>query len=76
VPTPEHVSAVTLEEADDAPIPLWWHRPVRLIGVGRGSLVAGRGSGDIASAARSDGFVEIPPNSSGAGPWPFLPWTA
>jgi len=57
-------------------IPLWWHRPVRLLAGETAEVVEGRGSGDIVSAAGSDGFVEIPPDQTGPGPWPFYPWSA
>ena len=40
----------------------------------RPELLRGMGSADIASAAASDGFVEIPPHGQGAGPWPFWRW--
>src|SRR5262249_19811723 len=65
---------VPLERGDDASIALWWHRPARLFAPGRAELVATRGSGDVASIARSDGFVEMPPNAKGAGPWSWFPW--
>ncbi|MFO0829170.1 MAG: molybdopterin molybdotransferase MoeA [Phycisphaerales bacterium] len=68
--------AVAIDSPDHATIPLWWHRPVRLVAPGRARLVTGRGSGDVASAATSDGFVELPPGGCGPGPWPFLPWSA
>lgn len=74
---PPHVS---LAGADDSTIKLWWYRLVRLAGPGLAELVPGRGSGDIVSAARSDGFIEVPPGAGGAGgtgcagPWPFYRW--
>ncbi len=61
--------------ADDKRLGLHWFRPVRLTGDGEVQLVATRGSGDIISAARSDGVVEIPPNQGGSGPWPFYAWS-
>lgn len=66
---------VTLPEPDGKRLDLWWHRLVRLTGPGAAALVEGRGSGDIAAAARSDGFIEVPPGQSGPGPWPFYAWT-
>ena len=66
---------VTLSNPDTAQLPLWWFRPVRLVSPGRAELLRGMGSADIVSAANSDGFVEIPPHSQGAGPWPFWRWT-
>lgn len=62
-------------ESDGRSINLWWHRLVRLTAPGQGVLVESRGSGDIPSAARSDGFIEVPPGASGDGPWPFHHWS-
>jgi molybdopterin biosynthesis enzyme len=67
--------AVTLSNPDTVQLPLWWFRPVRVVSPGRAELLRSKGSADIASAAQSDGFVEIPPHSQGAGPWPFRRWT-
>ena len=66
--------SVTLDNDDGRTLRLWWHRPVRLAGAGRAALVANQGSGDIPGVAASDGFVEIPPGASGAGPWPYRAW--
>ncbi|MFG0286055.1 MAG: molybdopterin molybdotransferase MoeA [Phycisphaerales bacterium JB039] len=78
--------AVTLDNDDGRSLRLWWHRPVSLTSAsaapggaglqpaGIASLIANQGSGDIPGAAGSDGFVEIPPGQSGAGPWPFYAW--
>ncbi len=66
---------VRIGHADEKKLPMWWYRPVRLIGAGEGELVESKGSGDVVSAARSDGFVEIPPQQTGAGPWPFYGWS-
>jgi molybdopterin molybdotransferase len=66
---------VMLSNPDTSELPLWWFRPVRLVATGRVELLRGRGSADIVTAAISDGFVEIPPHSHGAGPWPFWRWT-
>src|SRR5690606_36999866 len=41
---------------------------------GLATLITSKGSGDIPAAAGSDGFVEIPPGASGAGPWAFYGW--
>jgi hypothetical protein len=58
---------------------LWWHRLVRLVvdanGHPQAELIDGRGSGDIVAAGMSDGFVEMPPGSSGA-ILPFYAWPA
>ena len=63
-----------LIESDNRTLPLVWYRLVRIISPGMAQLVETRGSGDIASLAQSDGFIEIPPNQSGEGPWPFFAW--
>lgn len=65
---------VRVTNADRKRLHLWWHRPVRIVEPGVAELVAGMGSGDVVSAAASDGFVEIPPEQSGEGPWPFYSW--
>ena len=69
-------ACVTLINPDDKQLPLYWSRPVRLVANGRAELIATRGSGDIISAARSDGFIEISANQTGPGPWPLYPWGA
>jgi molybdopterin molybdotransferase len=66
---------VTLSNHDLARLPLWWFRPVRLVSPGQAELLRSMSSGDVVSAANSDGFVEMPPNAHGAGPWPFWRWT-
>lgn len=71
VPAPTR--AIALED-DGTRIGLWWHRVVRVVAPGQALLVAGRGSGDVASTATSDGFVEIPPHEGGPGPWPYYEW--
>lgn len=58
----------------DPPAKVWWFKLARRTGPGRVLLVPGRGSGDVVSAARAHGFVEVPPGESGAGPWPFYSW--
>ena len=65
---------VTLTNPDAKSIDLWWHRPVRLTAPGQAELIDAKSSGDIAGAARADGFVEIPPHQTGPGPWPFYSW--
>lgn len=67
---------VRLAQADGKTLPLWWYRPVRLVEPGVAVLVAGQGSGDVVSAARSDGFVEVPKGASGEGPWAYWSWSA
>lgn len=67
-------SLVHLDSPGGKLIDLWWHRLVRLTAPGRAEPVDNMGSGDIPAAARSDGFVEIPPGDRGPGPWPFYGW--
>lgn len=67
-------ASVTLVNPDDRQLALYWSRPVRLVGDGEAELITTRGSGDIISTARSDGFIDIPANRLGPGPWPFYRW--
>ncbi len=69
-------AAVLLSNPDTQALDLWWHRPVRLTADGHAQLLPTRGSGDIIAAARSHGFVELPPGASGPGPWPYYTWGA
>ena len=69
-----HPGRVTLNTHDGKALGLWWNRPVNLLEVGLAELAPSKGSGDIVSAARSDGFVEIPPNETGVGPYPYYTW--
>lgn len=68
----------TLAEVDDPHMSnprLWLYRPVQLAGDRAARIMNTRGSGDFVSAARSDGFVEIP---AGAPPDPmrcFYRWS-
>ena len=66
---------VVVANPDTQQLPLRWSRPARLVAPGTVELLPSRGSGDIIAAARSDGFVELPPQQHGPGPWPFYPWT-
>jgi molybdopterin molybdotransferase len=71
----EPTGVVTLTNLPTKAISLHLSLPVELVGDGHATLVTSRGSGDIVAAARSDGFVTLPPNASGAGPWPFYRWS-
>jgi molybdenum cofactor synthesis domain-containing protein len=71
----EPTGVVTLTNLPTKAISLHLSLPVELVGDGQATLVTSRGSGDIVAAARSDGFVTLPPNASGAGPWPFYRWS-
>lgn len=72
-PPPEIVKVV---EPDARTLDLWWFRPAQRAGPGRVALVPSVGSGDVVAAARSDGFIELPPGASGPGPWAFYAWNA
>lgn len=72
--TPTLPAAVMLDNPDDRRIPLWWHRPARLTAPGRAAILPSKGSGDLISTAQSDGFVELPPDTAGPGPWPYYAW--
>tara|TARA_R110002049_G_scaffold50370_2_gene142988 strand:+ start:54226 stop:55428 length:1203 start_codon:yes stop_codon:yes gene_type:complete len=65
---------VRLDDAGDKTIPLHWMRLVRLRETGIAEPVMSQGSGDLVSLGQSTGFVEIPPNQSGEGPWPYRSW--
>ncbi len=69
-PTP----SVFISTPDEQSISFWWHRLVKLTARGNAALLDNKGSGDLIACARSDGFVELPPNASGPGPWPFYRW--
>jgi molybdopterin molybdotransferase len=72
---PRPPTLVHVNNPDQRTLNMWWQRLSRLTAPGQVELLPTKGSGDIPSAARSDGFVEIPPNASGPGPWPFYSWS-
>ncbi len=63
-----------LENPDSRRLDMWWHRFVRVTDVGRAQLLEVSSSGDVIGAARSDGFVEVPPGQGGEGPWAYFAW--
>jgi molybdenum cofactor synthesis domain-containing protein len=65
---------VYLGQPDEQKILLHWMRLVRLVDQGVAELVDSHGSGDLVSLGRSTGFIELPPGSSGIGPWPYTAW--
>ncbi len=67
---------IELEAPPQRTLPLHWFPLVRINDSGKAELVPSKGSGDLVSMAYSDGFVGIPPESSGTGPWPFWSWNA
>ncbi|HTV46801.1 MAG TPA: molybdopterin molybdotransferase MoeA [Phycisphaerae bacterium] len=66
---------VELTEPLNKPHEKWNYRLVRIVGFGQAELIRYAGSGDIPAAAASDGFVEVPPNVLGRGPFPFVSWS-
>lgn len=67
-------SLVHLEDAGDKTLPLHWFRLVTVSSGGVAEPVISLGSGDLVSMGQSDGFVQLPPNATGTGPWPFFAW--
>ncbi len=67
---------VRLTSPINKPLSLWWHRLVRLTDAGDAELVDSQGSGDLIAAAQSDGFIELPPNTSPTPEdlLPYYPW--
>ena len=74
---------VRLANPDGKTLDLWCHRLVRINILGEAELIDGRGSGDIIAGGRSDGFIEVPPNTAAHGAAsaqatpalvPFYPW--
>lgn len=55
-----------IANADGKSLELWWHRLARVGVDGRVELVDTRGSGDIVSCGRAEGFVEIAPGEAGS----------
>ena len=75
-----HFAAHTrgVANADNATLPMWWYRlvgeSVNADGVNELHLLSGKGSGDIAAAASSVGFVEIAPGQHTVGAHNFYAW--
>lgn len=69
------VPVVEVVNPDEKTLSLWWYRPVRLTATGQAELIKTMGSGDLVSAAQSDGFIQCPPDAAGPGPWAFYNWT-
>jgi molybdopterin molybdotransferase len=59
---------------DSKTLHLLWFRLVSENADGNLEFTASKGSGDLVSLAKSDGFVEVPAGGSGHGPWPFRRW--
>lgn len=69
-------TVVSLTQPLEKSLNLWWYRPVRFLDTGLAEIANIKGSGDFAATARSDGFVEIKPNETHVGPWPYWSWAA
>ena len=75
-----HFAAHTrgLANADNATLPMWWYRLVgesmNANGINELHLLSGKGSGDIAAAASSVGFIEVAPGEQTLGAHKFYAW--
>jgi molybdopterin molybdotransferase len=67
-------ATVTLTNPDDATLGLTWFRPVKRVNAEYAELLPTQGSGDVAAAARSDGFVEVPAGSRAVRPLQLYLW--
>ena len=76
----QHFAAHTraVDNADNATLPMWWYRLVgeRVNASGHTELhlLSGKGSGDIAAAALSVGFIEVAPGEKTLGAHNFYAW--
>ena len=76
----QHFAAHTraVANADNATLPMWWYRLVgeRVNASGHNELhlLSGKGSGDIAAAASSVGFIEVAPGEQTLGAHKFYAW--
>ena len=76
----QHFAAHTraVDNADNATLPMWWYRLVgeRVNASGHSELylLSGKGSGDIAAAALSVGFIEVAPGEQTLGAHKFYAW--
>jgi molybdopterin molybdotransferase len=68
------VPVVAVDQPDVSNPDLWLYRPVRLSGPGTAEILPTKGSGDLVSSARSDGFVEIPPATQGKAHRAYYRW--
>lgn len=65
---------VMLDDAPSKTIPLHRMLPVRMLPDNTAVALPGLGSGDLVSLGKSSGYVWLPPNETGAGPWPYFAW--
>jgi molybdopterin molybdotransferase len=66
---------VLLVSREHAHPKLWMYPPAVLEPDGRARIMPAKSSGDLVTAARSDGFVEIPPGERAPERVPFYRWT-
>jgi molybdopterin molybdotransferase len=68
----------SVANADSATLPMWWYRlvgeSVNASGHSELHLLSGKGSGDIAAAALSVGFIEVAPGEQTLGVHNFFAW--
>lgn len=72
-------SQVELDNPDDKTLHFHWYRNVcqtnpTLNNPSRAALIQSKGSGDLVSAARSTGFIEVPANTPTKGTFNYYPW--
>ncbi|MEO0530607.1 MAG: molybdopterin molybdotransferase MoeA [Planctomycetota bacterium] len=67
---------VQVETWQGKTIPLTWWRPVSFKSSRTARIASLRGSGDVCGPAETDGFVEVPPDENGTGPFPYYAWNA
>ncbi|MEM9414829.1 MAG: molybdopterin molybdotransferase MoeA [Planctomycetota bacterium] len=65
---------VECSEPVSSTLGLWWYRLAKITPTGSAECVSTRGSGDLASAAQSDGLIEVPPGTMDATRVAFYPW--
>lgn len=66
---------VEIANPDSKTLHLVWFRLVEIQSDGRALLLPNQGSGDIRTLGLSDGFVEIPAQSSCEGSFPYYDWS-
>ena len=63
-----------IAETDNKTLSMYWYRLVKESINGTIQLCPTKGSGDLVSLGQSTGFIEIPPDQCGAGPWTYYKW--
>ncbi len=65
---------VRLADPGEKTLPLHWMKLVQITATGLASEVPSQGSGDLVALGQSTGFIEVPANHAGEGPWPYYGW--